>query len=574
MNATANDEIPMNDERRTERPGGRSIARWLAAGIATVFLVGALPAVAAAADYCVAPNTSCGGTNVASLQGALDQAATTAEPDRVILGATIYPAPDPAGFSYYQASSPVEIVGQGAGQTILTSPAGGGDQVVSLFGGAGSSIHDLTIRLPFQSVSGLAGLRTGNTARRIEVIEHQTQSQPRVGVALEDGGTLEDSSVTLGSVGTSAVRFGTGGGTVHRSALSARIAVWSGYGGTIERSRLTGARAGVLADRNLTAVTGSLIRVTAANGAGMGIEALTTPGFHTSVHADGVTIAGPGEGFKNIYGVGVSNETAVAESADIKLTNAIIREVARALYAGTSGAGHATLSASYSDYDPSGNLTDGAPLASITEANVSNAGDAGFVDAAAGDYHLLPASPLVDAGDPGTAQGLDLDGNPLVADGNGDGTARRDPGAFELPATGGGELGGGSGGQPAAPPAADTQAPLISGFRATPSLFAIARKATPLAAGMPRGTRFRYTLSEPAKVTLKIQRKVAGSRTRYRTIGTLTRSAPKGANSTRFSGRLRKRALRPGRYRVRITAADTADNRSAPRTARFRVAAS
>jgi hypothetical protein len=41
-------------------------------------------------------------------------------------------------------------------------------------------------------------------------------------------------------------------------------------------------------------------------------------------------------------------------------------------------------------------------------------------------------------------------------DGNGDGTARRDPGAFELLATGGGELGGGSGGQAAAPQATDT----------------------------------------------------------------------------------------------------------------------
>jgi len=95
-----------------------------------LFAVGALPAVAGATGYCVAPNTSCGGTDVASMQGALDQAANTAEPDRVSLGATVYPAPNPGGYSYHQAGSPVEIIGQGAGQTILTSPAGGGEAVV------------------------------------------------------------------------------------------------------------------------------------------------------------------------------------------------------------------------------------------------------------------------------------------------------------------------------------------------------------------------------------------------------------------------------------------------------------
>jgi hypothetical protein len=54
------------------------------------------------------------------------------------------------------------------------------------------------------------------------------------------------------------------------------------------------------------------------------------------------------------------------------------------------------------------------------------------VDPAAGDYRLLAGSPLIDTGDPATPQGLDLAGSPLVADGNGDGDARRDPGAFEF----------------------------------------------------------------------------------------------------------------------------------------------
>jgi hypothetical protein len=50
-----------------------------------------------------------------------------------------------------------------------------------------------------------------------------------------------------------------------------------------------------------------------------------------------------------------------------------------------------------------------------------------------------------------------------------------------------------------------------------------------------------------------------------------------GANRVRFSGRVlvrgRARALRPGRYRARLQAVDTAGNRSAPATIRFRVVA-
>ena len=124
MNAPAAEGPEMRRQRPDRRLSGGWLARRLAVGVAALFAVGALPAVAGATGYCVAPNTSCGGTDVASMQGALDQAANTAEPDRVSLGATVYPAPNPGGYSYHQAGSPVEIIGQGAGQTILTSPAG------------------------------------------------------------------------------------------------------------------------------------------------------------------------------------------------------------------------------------------------------------------------------------------------------------------------------------------------------------------------------------------------------------------------------------------------------------------
>jgi hypothetical protein len=311
--------------------------------------------------------------------------------------------------------------------------------------------------------------------------------------------------------------------------------------------------------RNLMTIVSSAIRLTAASGYGIYVD--PEIGANPTVNADGVTIVGPS--LSDTYGAMVDTFLRPAQSADINLTNSVIRGFSAPLDVYAQGTGQGKIAASYADYDPTGNTTSGAN-ASITEANVSNVGDAGFVDPAGGDYHLLASSPLVDTGDPATAQGLDLDGNPLVI-------GRRDEGAFELqpPAADGGQpaaAGSVQGTTPAttatpAAPAADTQPPTVTGFRANRRLFAVSR-----------GTHFRYTLSEPAQITLKIQRALAGHR--YRTIGTLARSAKQGANSTRFSGRIGKRALGPGSYRAVISAIDAASNRSTPQAARFRIAAS
>jgi hypothetical protein len=545
-----------------------------------------LPAVAGAADYCVAPEASCGGTNVATFQEALDLADNATDPDRVFLGAATYTAPAASGFAYIESSSPVEILGHGTGKTILTSPTAG-SYVLRLSGGAGTSVHDLTIRLPQNAAGGAKGLLTDDDARRIELIEDPVQAAYRTGAVLQSGAALEDSSVLLGTSHlTTAVNLGAGGGAVRRSAVSALKGVVSSRGGTVERSRVTGAHTGVAAYQGATTIAASVIRVTGGAGSN-GLFLGTQPGApNSTLNADGVTLIGPG--VPDSYGLAASTSIAADRSADISLTNSIVRGFSTALEASSNGAGQAKIATAYSDYDPSGNSTTG-PNSNITQANVSNVGEAGFVDAAGGDYHLLRTSPLVDRGDAATAQGLDLDGSPLVADGNGDGAARRDLGAFELPPAPAG-VAQPPAGQGASLP--DTQAPLVTGFRTTPSTFTIARARTVLAARLARGTRFRYTLSEPARVTLKIQRALAGRRvglkcmrptsrlrrakrcTRYRTIGTLGGSGAQGANATRFTGRLGKRALRRGRYRAVIRATDTAGNRSARQATRFRVAAS
>ena len=80
-------------------------------------------------------------------------------------------------------------------------------------------------------------------------------------------------------------------------------------------------------------------------------------------------------------------------------------------------------------------------------------------------------------------------------------------------------------------------------------------------------TRISYRLSERARVTLKIQKRIDG---RYRKVRTLSLRGKKGRNALRTSKRLRK-VLKTGRYRVVASAKDGAGNKSARRVVRFRV---
>lgn len=62
--------------------------------------------------------------------------------------------------------------------------------------------------------------------------------------------------------------------------------------------------------------------------------------------------------------------------------------------------------------------------------------DPGFANPVAGDFSLPPGSALIDRGTPTPLDPSeppdDLAGNPRIADGDGDGVAVRDMGAFEL----------------------------------------------------------------------------------------------------------------------------------------------
>jgi 6-phosphogluconolactonase (cycloisomerase 2 family) len=138
------------------------------------------------------------------------------------------------------------------------------------------------------------------------------------------------------------------------------------------------------------------------------------------------------------------------------------------------------------------------------------------------------------------------------------------------------------------PTAAESIAPVVSGLTLA-ARFRVARAPTPVVARVRKGTMIRYTVSEAAAVRIVIQRAGPGRRaggkcskptralrnrprcTRFVRAGTLRRSAKAGANRHRFSGRIGRRALRPGRHRVVLRATDAAGNVSKPARRAFRV---
>jgi extracellular elastinolytic metalloproteinase len=137
-------------------------------------------------------------------------------------------------------------------------------------------------------------------------------------------------------------------------------------------------------------------------------------------------------------------------------------------------------------------------------------------------------------------------------------------------------------------PSADP-VPTLSALSMRPKRFRLGRKL-PSAAAVRTGATIGFTLSEAAAVTYGFRRARPGRRvgrrcvaptrarkgrrrcTRYVRSGSLKLAAGAGANRLRFQGRLtRRRALRPGKYRLTMVATDAAGQRSAPKAVAFRL---
>lgn len=146
-------------------------------------------------------------------------------------------------------------------------------------------------------------------------------------------------------------------------------------------------------------------------------------------------------------------------------------------------------------------------------------------------------------------------------------------------------------------PAIDRTPPVISAVRLDAKRFRVSNKTTPAhIAATRRGTRFRYTLSEPAAVTITFERLAPGRRKGSRCVrgrtrgkrcrvsepaGSIVRQHPvAGPVSVGFTGRVTANVgplrvydntLLPGTYRVTFAAIDQLRNVSQPVKGSFRV---
>src|SRR5215211_1049890 len=137
---------------------------------------------------------------------------------------------------------------------------------------------------------------------------------------------------------------------------------------------------------------------------------------------------------------------------------------------------------------------------------------------------------------------------------------------------GGATVTGGDGAQDASgstTPTADHDPAVVSRLRVRPArLVAATSGASITRLTRKPGASVTYALSQDATIRFAVQRR---GRRRAPLAGSFAHSGHAGTNAFRFTGRLRNRPLRPGRYTLVATATDGAGNTSKPVTARFTV---
>ncbi|MGH8572929.1 MAG: hypothetical protein ACREX8_10185, partial [Gammaproteobacteria bacterium] len=115
----------------------------------------------------------------------------------------------------------------------------------------------------------------------------------------------------------------------------------------------------------------------------------------------------------------------------------------------------------------------------------------------------------------------------------------------------------------------NARSPVISDARLWPRRFTVDRGAARgNGVARRRGTTFKYGLSKEANVTFTIEREPRGKARRR--VGAFSVAGKAGENRTRFAGKIRGKALKPGRYRATLIATSTSGRRSQPRFLRFR----
>jgi hypothetical protein len=169
-----------------------------------------------------------------------------------------------------------------------------------------------------------------------------------------------------------------------------------------------------------------------------------------------------------------------------------------------------------------------------------------FVNAVAGDYRQAPGSPTIDAGSPEGIGSLDLAGSPRLLG------AAPDIGAYEF-----------------VPPPAGSITSLALAPKSFKPLKGAGAVASATKGKAKRGTTVSYALTAAGSVAFTVERaskgrrvggkcrkQTAGNRekrkcTRYKALkGSFSHQGAGGQNRFKFTGRIRSKSLKPGKYRL------------------------
>jgi hypothetical protein len=422
-----------------------------AASTLAIILGLALVAPAGATTFCVpgfdperCPDD---GQNVAQadLETALQSDATDGEPDELVVAPGTYTDADtfsPSG------SDPLTVEGAGAGvaadpdATRLTTAASGNVFVVNL--GAASLrpivMRDLTVVVPAALPDSQgAGMQVfGDTLERVDV---EVANPGSDGIpSWPGGGSFEEGSI-----------YPVGAGLVRRAIASGN----SGIAGpiSIEDATLVEPQYGIWAEHEAVPVTvertvvehpsqiGVFVTESGAatmansivvlDGSADALQVNSNNGGEASLSADHVTLVQEGS---PVASIGASSRSTSTGSATMLVENSILRGFTSSYFRHSDGSGgEADLTIGHSNFPPQGPDI-GPGTLDLATANID--ADPLFAGAppygAPADLELEPGSPSIDAGDPAPGgEPADFLGAPRPLDGDEDGSAVRDQGAFE-----------------------------------------------------------------------------------------------------------------------------------------------
>ncbi|HEY7632349.1 MAG TPA: fibronectin type III domain-containing protein [Thermoleophilaceae bacterium] len=397
-----------------------TLVRWLALG-GTLLLAGLFSGVARADTYCVTPAGGCDGAHTfADVQAALTGVANNGHADTIQLGSATYSQ----DAMVYSGNDAVTLVGAGTTATTLQRTAAAASTVVLRGSGTGSVFLE-HLHVHMLSVSGsLTGVRLDHGGGLDDVV-----------IDINPGSGSPDGAVVTGttSITNSTIDVHLGGTCISADGSTTTLAgdtlrncgiALNGQGGAVhaEAMRIANAQIGVDAGGGANVlIEDSLLTFSApATGVELGASGSGSPTRLTAKH---VTIVGVSGGL----GAEAFNH-ATTQPATLELDDAIIRGVSTSLSRDSVAGDPANIVAEYNDYDTSTVIQPGGGPGSITSTHVYDNVDPQFVNAAGGDYHLAPASPLIDQDPRFLAAGespFDFDGHARIVNG------KRDLGAFE-----------------------------------------------------------------------------------------------------------------------------------------------